>query len=106
MTELPKEIEVVFDDPEHRDGPLAVEEFHAYEPSAYVNDAGYTAFEFYPEAEVEYFISLDGTVYAQPENKVVGHAPELRAGMEAQAAALGEAAREDHEECGRFEPWV
>ena len=109
MTELPKEINVVFDDPEHRDGPLDVEEFHPYEPSAYVHDPGYTAFEFYPTAQVEYFISLSGDVYVQPENRKVGVAPEIQsdaARAESHAEGLAELDRDDYEEYGDKEPWV
>lgn len=81
--------------------PLAVEEFHSYEPSAYVHDPGYSAFECYPEGDVDYFISLDGTVYGLPENKPVGYAPELQeaaARAESHAEGLAEMARNEYDE--------
>lgn len=79
---LPTEIKVVLPDRDRPEVTLEVVEFHPVEPSAYCLDPGYTAIECYPEREIEYFVSLDGTVYRQPENKEVGHAPKLREAAE------------------------
>lgn len=48
---------------------LAVEEFHPYDPAAYVVDPGWTA---YDSNGVEYFVSVSGDVFRQPENESVG----------------------------------
>jgi len=51
-------------------GVVEFEEFHPYEPSAYVWDPGWTCFD---KAGQEFFISTSGVVWKQPENKEVGH---------------------------------
>jgi hypothetical protein len=48
---------------------VEVEEFHPYEPSAYVWDPGWTCFD---GAGQEFFVSSSGGVWKQPENKEVG----------------------------------
>jgi len=56
---------------------VEVEEFHAYEPSAYVWDEGWTCFD---GAGVEFYVSTSGNVWLEPENKEVGmiYAPNAR----------------------------
>jgi len=58
-------------------GLVAVEEFHPYEPSAYVWEEGWTC---YDKVGQEFFISCGGVVWKQPENKEVGviYAPGAR----------------------------
>jgi hypothetical protein len=51
---------------------LTVEEFHPYDPAAYVVDPGWTA---YDSNGVEYFVNQCGDVFRQPENESVGIAP-------------------------------
>lgn len=54
------------------------DEFHPYEPSAYVTDPGWTCYtDPGSDDAVEYFVSIDGTVYEQPSNEVVGVVQEL-----------------------------
>jgi len=85
MQEQPREIEVVLPDRDQPEVSLDVVDFHPYEPSAYCTDPGYSAVELvHPDREIDYFVSLDGTVYRQPENKVVGYAPKLRAAAQVQ----------------------
>lgn len=55
---------------------LSVEEFHPVDRAAYQLDPGWTCFS--GETDTEYFVSMDGTVYLQPENVVVGVAPEIK----------------------------
>lgn len=54
---------------------LQVEEFHPYEPSAYVTDPGWTCFDL--NTDTEYFVNRSGDVFVQPENRVVGVCPML-----------------------------
>lgn len=58
---------------------LTVEEFQPLDPAAYQWEAGWTCFS---EAGREFFISQTGDVWAQPQNVVVGYAPEIRAQCE------------------------
>jgi hypothetical protein len=51
------------------------EEFHPYEPSAYVTDPGWTCFQ--KGSETEYYVSVDGSVYQQPGNEFIGSVREL-----------------------------
>jgi hypothetical protein len=55
---------------------LEVEEYQPIDPAAYQLEAGWSCFS--PISNTEYFISLDGIVWRQPENVVVGFAPVLR----------------------------
>lgn len=65
----------------HLDGnktaDLQVEEFHPYEPSAYVTDPGWTCYDL--NTNTEYFVNTSGDVFKQPENRSVGIAPVIRA---------------------------
>ncbi len=57
-----------------KDRTLDPEEFHPYEPSAYVYDPGWTA---YDADGVEFFVSVSGDVFQQPGNVCVGSCPAL-----------------------------
>jgi len=60
---------------ETRQKELMIEEFHPFEPSAYVWDSGWTC---YDSDETEYFVSQGtGDVFIQPENDIVGVCPEI-----------------------------
>jgi hypothetical protein len=59
---------------------LSVEEFHPVEPSAYQWEAGWTCYDL--NADTEYFVSVGGDVYVQPENRCVGFQKDLRAAAE------------------------
>jgi len=58
-------------------GFVEVDEFHPYEPSAYVWDQGWTCFD---GAGQEFYVSQGGNVWLEPENKEVGmiYAPNAR----------------------------
>ena len=67
---------------------LDVEEFHPYEPAAYVHDPGWTCFS---PVGTEYFISLSGIVYLQPSNIEVGIAPDVKRAADEMERQLTEA---------------
>jgi hypothetical protein len=55
---------------EDRSFNVTVEEFHPYEPSAYVTDPGWTCFD---GAGAEFYVSQGtGDVYEQPANECIG----------------------------------
>jgi len=54
---------------------VTVEEFQPIDPAAYQLTAGWTCFD----GDVELFVGEDGDVWLQPENTVVGTAPEIKA---------------------------
>jgi hypothetical protein len=89
MSKLPKQIAVQLNDGRQLD--LSVEEFHPYEPAAYVTDPGWSCFD----GETEYFISLSGIVYLQPANIEVGIAPEAKKAADDMERQLSEAAERD-----------
>lgn len=67
---------------------LEVEEFCPYEPSAYCLDAGWTC----TLGNIEYFVSQGtGHVWEQPQNEIVGIAPEIKAASDRMEAQLTEA---------------
>lgn len=68
MTKLPEKFTVEYPG---NNGSFEVfpEEFHPYEPSAYVVDPGWTC---YDEHDAEFFVSMSGDVFVQPENVSVG----------------------------------
>lgn len=70
---------------------VTVEEFHPYEPSAYVHDPGWSC--FVPGSEREIFISQDGTVYDGTTNDVIGTALEIKASMDKRLEQMEEASR-------------
>lgn len=74
MRKLPKQIIVHFTNGVMAE--LLVEEFHPYEPAAYVHDPGWTC--FHPISNKEYFVSESGRVCVQPDNNDVGVAPEIK----------------------------
>jgi hypothetical protein len=90
MRNLPETITVEFAatkiSPAHTKA-LTVEEFQPYEPSAYCWTPGWVCLD----VEVEYFIDETGQVWRQPENTVVGVAPEIKADADKLEAALAEA---------------
>jgi hypothetical protein len=71
----PETITVLLDG--NKSADLSVEEFHPYEPAAYVVDPGWTCYDL--NTDTEYFVSTSGDVFVQPENRSVGVAPAIRA---------------------------
>lgn len=65
---------------------LQVEEFHPYEPAAYVRDPGWTCFDL--NTDTEYFVNTSGDVYVQPENRCVGVAPVIKAESDRREAEM------------------
>lgn len=55
---------------------LQVQEYHPYEPSAYVWDAGWSCWD--PNEDQDYFVSETGSVYLHGSDRVVGVAPEIQ----------------------------
>lgn len=88
MRNLPETITVTLD---HYPEPvkLSVEEFQPYEPSAYCWSAGWVCVN--EDDGMEYFIDESGQVWRQPENDLVGVAPEIKADADKLEAALAEA---------------
>ena len=73
---------------------VTVEEFHPYEPAAYVTDPGWTCFD--PATGVEYFVSQGtGSVFKQPENDEVGVAPFIKAAADKLEAEISKAMGEE-----------
>ena len=85
---IPETISVELDG--NKTADLQVEEFHPYEPAAYVTDPGWTCYDL--NTDTEYFVSQSGMVYVQPSNDCVGvcpviHAESMRIERELEAAA-------------------
>jgi len=72
---------------------LQVEEHVPYEPSAYQWEAGWRCYDL--NTDTEYFVSEGGEVWKQPENRVVGVCPAVRAAAERMEALLDEAMGND-----------
>jgi len=91
MRNLPETITVQFTYPFRRGKTveLGVEEFQPYEPSAYCWTPGWVCYD--EKTATEYFIDESGQVWKQPENTVVGVAPEIKADADKLEAALAEA---------------
>jgi hypothetical protein len=91
MTE-PTTISVLFaerDEDASYTAELQVEEFHPYEPAAYVRDPGWSCWD--APTGIEYFVSQTGDVYRQPENKRVGIAPVIAGQCNRMEAQISEA---------------
>jgi len=70
---------------------LQLEEFHPVELSTYCWEAGWTAYDL--NTDTEYFVSLSGSVWKQPENREVGICPVFAAEADRMEAEISEALR-------------
>jgi len=73
---------------------LGVIEFQPYEPSAYCWDPGWVCYDL--NDDTEYFVSVTGDVYKQPENKIVGVAPDVKKRADEMEAGLAQVYEEEH----------
>lgn len=90
MNKLPEKIAVKFNGGFTAD--LRVDEFHPYEPAAYVHDPGWSCHDLTGD---EYFVSESGIVYRQPDNEEVGIAPEIKEASDKMEAQIDEALKHD-----------